>query len=164
MTWIFGRRGAEGKLLTRPLLEESVKIAWSWDALPEIARSARGKPYFPAAPERWFSLSHSGGLALCALSDDGPVGVDIERVRPRRPGLFAYALTEEERLLCGGDWAEFYRLWTLKESWCKREDVPIYPPRDRPGCPPCPHGSWAGEDWAAAVCCGGSAPEEICWL
>ena len=164
MTWLFARRGADGKALAWPLLSEGAKLVWGWETLPDIARSPRGKPYFPDAPERWFSLSHSGGLALCALSGDGPVGADIEQVRPRRAGLFAYALTAEEQTVCGGDWGEFYRLWTLKESWCKREDISIYPPRERLGTPPCPHGSFIGDGWRGAVCCSGSVPERIVWL
>ena len=130
MTWLFGMQGEDGKRLSRPLLRRAAALAWGWRALPELARSGRGKPYFRHWPEKWFSLSHSGGLTLCALSDDGPVGVDVEVERPRRPGLMAYALSPAEQAACRGDWGEFYRLWTLKESWCKREDSPLYPPRE----------------------------------
>ena len=118
MTWLFGMQGEDGKRLSRPLLRRAAALAWGWRALPELARSGRGKPYFRHWPEKWFSLSHSGGLTLCALSDDGPVGVDVEVERPRRPGLMAYALSPAEQAACRGDWGEFYRLWTLKESWC----------------------------------------------
>lgn len=164
MTVVYGRRGEDGKKLVYPLLVEAVRLAWGWEKLPAVARSGRGKPYFSDWPERWFSLSHSGGLALCALSDDGPVGVDIERVAPRREGLFRYALSPAERADFGGSWEDFYRLWTLKESWCKREDVPLYPPRRLTMPPPCPHGSYGGADWRAAVCCSGRAPGQILWL
>ena len=87
MTWLFGVAGEDGRALSRPLLRRGAELAWGWRELPEIARSPRGKPFFPGWPGRGLSLSHSGGLALCALSDDGPVGADIEVVRPRRPGL-----------------------------------------------------------------------------
>ena len=108
MTWLFGMQGEDGKRLSRPLLRRAAALAWGWRALPELARSGRGKPYFRHWPERWFSLSHSGGLTLCALSDDGPVGVDVEVERPRRPGLMAYALSPAEQAACRGDWGEFY--------------------------------------------------------
>ena len=164
MTWLFGVEGEDGKALSRPLLRRAAELAWGWRELPEMARSGRGKPYFPQWPGRWFSLSHSGGLALCALSDDGPVGADIEVVRPRRAGLFTYALSPDEQEVCREDWGEFYRLWTLKESWCKREDSPLYPPREVKTPPPCPHRSYAGPLWRGAVCCTGAPPEDIVWL
>ena len=43
---------------------------------------AFGKPQLIDFPQVHFNLSHSGDWALCVISDDGPVGVDIEVVRP----------------------------------------------------------------------------------
>jgi hypothetical protein len=164
MTVIYGAAGEDGKKIAPALLGQAAKRTWGWGELPAIDRSPRGKPYFPDWPHRWFSISHSGGLALCALSDDGPVGVDIELVRPRRPGLPDYVMAPAERVAWDGTWADFSRVWTLKESWCKREDIPLYPPRNLVTPPPCPHQSYAGEGWRAAVCCSGGPPEEILWL
>ena len=163
MTAIYGAGGADGRRLTRPLLEAAVRLYWGWAVLPSIERSPRGKPFFPGPEGRHFSLSHSGGLALCALSD-GPVGVDIEAVRPRRAGLPRRLLSQEELSRFDGSWEDFYRIWTLKESWCKREDTPLYPPRGVESPPPCPHKSYTGEGWRAAVCCHGAPPENIIWL
>ncbi|MDE6923323.1 MAG: 4'-phosphopantetheinyl transferase superfamily protein, partial [Oscillospiraceae bacterium] len=99
---------------------------------------------------------------LCALSD-APVGVDVEVVRPRRPGLPAYVLSEVEREEFDGSWEDFYRLWTRKESWCKREDAPLYPPREAAPPQGCCAG-FEGEGWRGAVCCHGAPPEEVVWL
>lgn len=164
MTRLFGCQGDDGEKLDWPLLAEAVCVCWGWPTLPETARSERGKPFFPARPGYWFSLSHSGGYALCALSDDGPVGADIELVRAHRPKLFDLALTDPERNACQGDWGEFCRVWTLKESWCKREDIPLWPPRALATPPPCPHRSYKGEGWWASVCCTGEAPGTIEWM
>lgn len=164
MTVIFGTKGADGKALSRPLLTHAVRETWGWTELPEPEVSARGKPKFAGRPGHWFSLSHSGGYALCALSDDGPVGVDIEVVRPHREGLPGYAMTEEELAAFDGSWEDFCRVWTLKEAWCKREDCPLFPPRRVVTPPPCPYGSYQGDGWRAAVCCGGPVPEEIFWI
>jgi phosphopantetheinyl transferase len=161
---IYGASGADGKAVAPALLAEAVRLTWGWEDLPDVARSPRGKPYFPAHPHCWFSISHSGGLALCALSDEGAVGVDIEVIRPRSAGLPDYAMSPTERAAWDGTWADFYRVWTFKESWCKREDIPIYPPRNLVTPPPCPHQSYAGETWRAAVCCTGAPPEDIIWL
>lgn len=92
------------------------------------------------------------------------MGVDVELVRPRRAGLPAYVLSPAELARFDGGWEDFYRLWTLKESWCKREDAPLFPPRQVETPPPCPHGSWAGGDWRGAVCCSGPPPGEIRWV
>ena len=162
MTVIYGVKGKDGRALDWPLLELAVRECWGWTALPPVERSARGKPLFAGLADRWFSLSHSGGIALCALSS-APVGVDVELMRPRREGLPAYALSEAERAGFDGTWEAFYRLWTLKESWCKREDSPLFPPRELPVPPPCPHKSYAGGGWRAAVCCGDEPPREILW-
>lgn len=163
MTVIYGVSGENGRALAWPLLRAAAGLCWGWAGLPPVERSPRGKPLFAGRKDRWFSLSHSGGLALCALSD-GPVGADIELVRPRRAGLPAYALGRSELARFDGSWEEFYRLWTLKESWCKREDIPLFPPRTVPAPPPCPHRSYAGEGWRAAVCCDHAPPGAILWL
>lgn len=162
MTVVYGTKGKDGRMLDWPLLELAAREQWGWTALPPVERSPRGKPRFAGHSGHWFSLSHSGGIALCALSS-APVGVDVERVRPRGAQLPAYVLSETERAGFDGTWEDFYRLWTLKESWCKREDTPLFPPREVPAPPPCPHKCYAGEDWRAAVCCADEPPRTILW-
>ena len=163
MTAIYGASGADGRQLAWPLLEQAVRLHWDWTALPPVERSPRGKPFFPGLADRWFSLSHSGGLALCALSD-APVGVDIEVVRPRRASLPRRLLSPAELEGFDGTWEDFYHIWTLKESWCKREDAPLYPPQRVEAPPPCPYKSYAGAGWWGAVCFHGAPPEGIIWL
>jgi len=91
------------------------------EALPAMARAPGGKPFFPDRPDLFFSLSHAGDLALCALAA-GPVGCDIELVRPRRAGFPRYCLDEREYAWFrarGARWEDFYALWTLKEAQVK---------------------------------------------
>ncbi len=107
----------DGYRLLSSLLQEEKGIG----PLPEIARREGGKPWFPAYPQLEFNISHSKGLALCALADC-PVGADIERVRARREGLPRYILDEWEWNWFrsrGSRWEDFYTLWTLKEAKVK---------------------------------------------
>lgn len=123
-------------------------------SLPTVARTDRGKPYFPDYPDLHFNLSHTRGFSLCALSD-APVGVDVEAIRPRKERLWQYCLTGEEWAAFQaqkGGWPDFYRLWTLKEAWCKCTGEGLGHPKRWPLPPPTPHRSYSGDGWAAAVC------------
>lgn len=135
------------------------------EPLPAVARRADGKPFFPDFPDLRFNLSHSGPLALCALSDK-PVGCDIEGVRPRSPRLPRYALSDGEFQWFqnrGANWADFYTLWTLKEARVKctgqglrvppREiAVPLLEPGEETDFEGFHFTALAGDSWRAAVC------------
>lgn len=106
------------------LLEYAVAKQYPAAAHPlAIDLAPGGKPYLVAAPDIHFSLSHSGGWAVCALSDR-PVGVDIERRTPGRRDVAERFFHKEETQylnslpLCAREDA-FYSLWTLKESFVK---------------------------------------------
>lgn len=159
MVWRMGREDAY-RLLAQ-LLREEAGVA----PLPEMARQTKGKPYFPAHPELYFSISHSKGLSLCALSG-GEVGCDIELVRARKEGFPAYALSSGE--LCwfedrGSRWEDFYTLWTLKEARVKCTGKGLVPPAREISVPLIGPGEGAeldgfrftalgGESWRGAVC------------
>ena len=119
--------------------------------LPAISRTQEGKPFFPEMPLLHFNISHTKGWSLCAISNK-PVGVDIEVLRPRREGLFRYCLTETEYERFDGTWQDFYRIWTLKEAWCKYLGQPGRHPKHWPTPPPFPHRSWLTDEFAASVC------------
>ena len=115
------------------LLGELLRAEYGLGVLPAMARGADGKPYFPGEPELHFNVSHSGGLALCGAGE-APLGVDVEVLRPRRPGLARYVCSEAESAWLerqGGDWGAFYTLWTLKEARVKCTGEGLRrPPRD----------------------------------
>ena len=157
----------ESRETARRLLAFSVRLVWGWTELPPMDRTGRGKPFFPGRPGRQFSLSHAGGLAVCALSDGGPVGVDVEPVRPHAAGLPAYVMTPEELAAFDGRWEDFARVWTLKEAWVKYLGRSVWPPRTAPVPPPVPHRSYAGPGWRAALCAApgaGALPDSVRWL
>lgn len=76
-----------------------------------------GKPVVETAgPRPDFSLSHSGGLAVLAVSDRA-VGVDVEDATAREQPL-APVLSARERASCQS-YADFAKLWTRKEALLK---------------------------------------------
>ena len=136
------------------LLARAVKVVCGLGRLPEITRLSGGKPVFAGLTDRHFSLSHSGGLALCALSDS-PVGADIEVIRPRRESLPGYALKGEnyERYLSlGGDWPAFYTLWTEIESVIKYTGEGLSAWRQAIVPEGCVVTHLNGPGWAASIC------------
>jgi 4'-phosphopantetheinyl transferase len=75
------RRFIGGHVLLRTVLGEFVGVA------PQKLRfdhGPRGKPRLANNPADsvWFSLAHSGELAVVAISATSEVGVDVERIRP----------------------------------------------------------------------------------
>ena len=70
-----------------------------------------------------FSLSHSGNLVICAVSDK-PVGCDVEKIRKAPKGVVERYYSDTERVYLSRFLEdeydrEFFRLWTLKESYVK---------------------------------------------
>lgn len=78
----------------------------------EIGR--HGKPSLEGLE---FSLSHSGGWALIAVSLSAPVGVDIEAIRPKvEMGDLLARIGETETT---GTQAELFQRWTRREAKTK---------------------------------------------
>jgi phosphopantetheinyl transferase len=70
----------------------------------------------------FISLSHSGVHLAAVATAIGPIGVDIERAKPRRnlAGIAQAAFGPAERRRCDRDGADgFYRIWTLREAIAK---------------------------------------------
>ncbi len=89
------------------------------------ARTIYGKPELNQGSLS-FSLSHTRGIAACALVRNGDVGVDIERFDRSIDvdEIADFALAPRERVwidsLSGTQRAEaFFSLWTMKEAFVK---------------------------------------------
>lgn len=100
-----------------------------------------------------FNLSHSGSMALLALSRSHPVGVDIERIRCGRPFLrlshrfFSESEAAELAALSEDDIMDgFYACWTRKEAYLKAIGTGLATPLNafdvtlKPGEPPTLYG------------------------
>ena len=81
-----------------------------------------GKPVFARRPEVYFSLSHSGRYAMCAISTR-PVGVDVQQMRRVNLSVARRLHPGEQEWLGDQPEAEretaFFRLWSRKEAWVK---------------------------------------------
>lgn len=84
----------------------------------DFARGPYGKPTLPAHPDLHFNHSHAGGLFAVAISRDGPVGIDIERVREVRE---KQSICERYRF----DPERFFEDWTRREAWVKARGTGI---------------------------------------
>ena len=109
-----------GWLLVRRLLAERGVDA---DALA-VRENAFGKPEFVGCEGLHFSISHTAGHVMAAVSER-PVGCDVERIAPVEEAVMRAALTGDEFGCCEGfssgpqrD-ACFCRLWVRKESYVK---------------------------------------------
>jgi 4'-phosphopantetheinyl transferase len=93
----------------------------------ELTHGSWGKPRLASDSNLRFNLSHSGDLALLAVSTDLDVGVDVETLRHDLPvdGLARFfTVAERERLLAmrsGEKERTFFRWWTRKEAVLKAE-------------------------------------------
>ena len=114
-----------------------------------------------------FSVSRSGSFGLLAVTRGRDVGVDVERVEPRRAlGPIA------DRLFEAGEAAElralpesskirrFFELWTQKEAYAKALGVGLTVPLDRLRAPR----GWSvvdlplGQEHIGALCVRGRRP------
>lgn len=93
------------------------------DFTEELGKGEHGKPYLKRFPQICFNISHSNGIAVCAISQS-EVGIDVERIGTFRSAVARRVLTEKEieflETLAEHERGEmFYRFWTLKESYLK---------------------------------------------
>lgn len=88
--------------------------------IEEVQYGEHGKP---ESKSIYFNLSHSGDKVVCAVSKM-PVGCDIEKIADVKEGIADRFFTENEirhlKQFCADvKRDEFYRLWTMKESYMK---------------------------------------------
>jgi hypothetical protein len=156
------RRFIAGRWLARTMLSGLMNLPAP--TIP-ISISPSGRPVLEAGGPWSFSISHSGDIAVCAVSDIR-VGVDVERVASRRALLdiakeyfhAGEAAAVAERLAVQGpeQGAElFAAYWTLKEAHMKRRSEAVWSMRDAPSFSlAAPPGKGPREDGAAWFCLG----------
>ncbi len=154
-----------GYLLSLALARQGVS-----EVAAEYEYRELGKPYIKGYENIFFSLSHSGEMAMCAVSLGGEVGCDIEA-----PGR--HSIEMAKRFFNPGEYrhiinspdpeGEFIRLWTLKESYIKAlgrglcmqlsafEIIPTLPPKLKGEGSVFFHEYRVGKGYIAALCTSG---------
>lgn len=179
--------------LTARLLLRSMLAAFSGVPAAEwrFCFNEHGKPETGEGfPQIHFNLSHSGGLALCAMHANREVGVDVEPLERRiGPDTAASVLSKDEWRIYSQTGEEdkpavFLRYWVLKEAYLKATGKGLSLPlsdfsfhfdhSDTPRLASANADTVAGDDWhffefqprptfaaAAAIRCVGSQPIEL---
>lgn len=85
-----------------------------------------GKPYLKGFPKIEFNISHCKNMVACVISQNGAVGIDVEKKRDYHENITKRVFTEEEakwfqeKEIIDKDKKEaFFQIWTLKESYIK---------------------------------------------
>ena len=104
------------------LLCQALREEYGIEEPPAFDYGPHGKPGIVGHPEIHFNLSHCNEAVLC-VTDDSPIGVDVESVRAFDEEVARYAMNDDELQLIHQvprpDVA-FTRLWTQKEAILKR--------------------------------------------
>lgn len=86
-----------------------------------------GKPYLPDS-NIYFNISHSNDYVICCISEN-EVGCDIEFIKDINLSIANKFFTNREYNYIknsNNQFEEFYRMWTLKESFIKNLGLGLY--------------------------------------
>lgn len=93
-----------------------------------IQLQPNGKPFVQGNKAVYFNLSHSADVIVLAVTEEGEIGVDVERVDRefdwmRVDSVLAPSeiewIQENERIDPSTVYQRFFQIWTLKESYIK---------------------------------------------
>lgn len=95
-----------------------------------ISKNEYGKPYFSDYNDIYFNISHCANMVVCCV-DSNNIGIDVEYIKTFNKYAFNKVLSECEKYQVNkaiNKNKEFFRLWTLKESFVKNIGIGIsYP-------------------------------------
>lgn len=109
-------------LAGRYLLKKMIKEIYGREGF-ELSYNENGKPELDFC---FFSISHSGNYAVCAVAET-PVGIDIENTgRFKRREKYMFFTDNETRYVNSRDSARrFCIIWTRKEAYIKALGEPL---------------------------------------
>ena len=132
------KRALIGRLSLRAVISEVLNVPWT---RVELSRTERGKPCltsefisrYPNGADFNFNISHHGDFVVLAGDRCREVGIDLMRIElPKSSRTLEEFFKTMRRLFTLNEWRfiqsatdeyaklfNFYRLWTLKESFLK---------------------------------------------
>ena len=132
------KRALVGRLSIRAAVSEGLNVPW---IKIDLSRTEKGKPCFtryflsryPEGTEFNFNISHHGDYVVLAAEKCGGVGIDVMKIElPKSNKSIEDFFKTMRRLFTLNEWdfinsgidpysklSNFYRLWTLKESFLK---------------------------------------------
>jgi 4'-phosphopantetheinyl transferase len=116
-------RDVQASLLGKLMLIEGAKNFSEFDYFQKISHSQFRKPYFKDSKLE-YNISHSGEFVVCAISNESPVGIDIEEIKDVDIAEYAFLMSDAEMqyIMEGEDpMLNFYSIWTKKEAVMKAD-------------------------------------------
>lgn len=114
--WIDKQLSVCGKLLLLELLKEHN----SKNSLADLKYNEYRRPCFDCRPD--FNIAHSGNVVICAMTDEGQIGIDIEEIKQLDFADFTDFFTGNEWHYINdhaNKFDGFYNFWTRKEAVLK---------------------------------------------
>jgi len=114
--WMDKQLSVCGKLLLLELLKEYN----SKSSLAELKYNEYRRPCFDCKPD--FNIAHSGNIVICAMTDEGQIGIDIEQIKQLDFADFTDFFTGNEWHYINdhvNKFEGFYNFWTRKEAVLK---------------------------------------------
>ncbi|TEU25700.1 4'-phosphopantetheinyl transferase superfamily protein [Acinetobacter seifertii] len=113
------------RVLTKSVLADKLGIS---PHQVNIQLQPNGKPFVQDGKTIYFNLSHSADVIVLAVTEEGEIGVDVERVNRE----FEWRRVDSVLALSEIDWIQenestdpfsvyqrFFQIWTLKEAYIK---------------------------------------------
>jgi 4'-phosphopantetheinyl transferase len=114
---------AHASLYGRLMLRKGLHDLGINRTLADIQYSPYQRPYFAGTPVD-FSIAHSGNRVVCAISTEGPIGADIEEIKPLDIHTYQsqFQAAEWSAIISSPDvYRRFFGYWTQKEAAIKAD-------------------------------------------
>jgi len=115
--WVDRQLSISGKLLLKEVLHQ---FGMEQVSLSDLKYNSYHRPYFDTRFD--FNIAHSGNIVICCGTDNGKVGIDIEKINPIELSDYTDYFTPNEWGIIRNypnQFDGFYDFWTRKEAVLK---------------------------------------------